>query len=353
MEAYINESLAAGIIRPSTSPAGAGFFFVGKKDGGLRPCIDYRALNRITVRNRYPLPLMTSAFELLQDAKIFSKLDLCNAYHLVRIRPGDEWKTAFNTPTGHYEYLVMPFGLTNAAAVFQALINDVLRDMLNKFVFVYLDDILIFSRCLQEHVSHVRKVLGQLLENHLYVKPEKCEFHTTNTQFLGFIIRPGQVRMDPKKVQAVLDWPVPTSVKEVQRFIGFANFYRKFVRNFSSVAAPLTALTRGHSTKFAWNSEAETAFLELKRCFTSAPVLSIPDPELPFIVEVDASDVGIGAVLSQRGRNDRLHPCAFLSHRLSSTERNYHVGDRELLAVKLALEEWRHWLEGPNTHSRC
>ncbi len=155
MDAYINESLAAGIIRPSTSPAGAGFFFVEKKDGGLRPCIDYRALNQITVRNRYPLPLMTSAFELLQDAKIFSKLDLRNAYHLVRIKPGDEWKTAFNTPTGHYEYLVMPFGLTNAPAVFQALINDVLRDMLNKFVFVYLDDILIFSRSLQEHVSHV------------------------------------------------------------------------------------------------------------------------------------------------------------------------------------------------------
>ncbi len=346
MDAYINESLAAGIIRPSTSPAGAGFFFVEKKYGGLRPCIDYRALNQITVRNRYPLPLMTSAFELLQDAKIFSKLDLRNAYHLVRIKPGDEWKTAFNTPTGHYEYLVMPFGLTNAPAVFQALINDVLRDMLNKFVFVYLDDILIFSRSLQEHVSHVRKVLGRLLENHLYVKPEKCEFHTTNTQFLGFIIRPGQVRMDPKKVQAVLDWPVPTTVKEVQRFIGFANFYRKFVRNFSSVVAPLTALTKGSSTKFAWNSEAETAFLELKNCFTSAPVLSIPDPELPFIVEVDASDVGIGAVLSQRGKNDRLHPCAFLSHRLSPTERNYHVGDRELLAVKLALEEWRHWLEG-------
>ncbi len=195
-------------------------------------------------------------------------------------------------------------------------------------------------------MSHVRKVLGRLLENHLYVKPEKCEFHTTNTQFLGFIIIPGQIQMDPKKVQAVLDWPVPTSVKEVQHFIGFANFYRKFVQNFSSVAAPLTALIKSSSTKFAWNSEAEIAFLELKRCFRSAPVLSIPDPELPFIVEVDASDVGIGAVLSHRGKNDRLQPCAFLSYRLSPTERNYQVGDQELLAVKLALEEWRHWLEG-------
>ncbi len=180
MDTYIKESLAAGIIRASTSPAGAGFFFVGKKEGGLRPCIDYRALNKITVRNRYPLPLMASAFELLQGASIFSKLDLCNAYHLVRIQQGDEWKTAFNTPTGHYEYLVMPFGLTNASAVFQALINDVLRDMLNKFVFFYLDDILIFSRSFEEHEGHVSAVLQRLLNNHLYVKPEKCEFHVSH-----------------------------------------------------------------------------------------------------------------------------------------------------------------------------
>lgn len=346
METYIMEGLKAGIIRSSTSPAGAGFFFVGKKDGGLRPCIDYRALNKVTIRNRYPLPLMATAFELLQKATIFSKLDLRNAYHLVRIKQGDEWKTAFNTPTGHYEYLVMPFGLTNAPAVFQALINDVLREMLNKFVFVYLDDILIFSSSLQEHESHVRKVLRRLQENHLFVKPEKCEFHTTEVLFLGFIIKPGQVQMDPKKVQAVLDWPAPTSVKEVQRFIGFANFYRKFVQNFSSVVAPLTALTKVGSARISWNPEAEAAFRELKRRFTSAPILTIPNPELPFVVEVDASDVGVGAVLSQRGKDNCLHPCAFLSHRLSSCERNYHVGDRELLAVKLALEEWRHWLEG-------
>ncbi|KAK3509828.1 hypothetical protein QTP70_012502 [Hemibagrus guttatus] len=320
MDKYINESLAAGIIRPSTSPAGAGFFFVSKKDGGLRPCIDYRGLNKITLRNRYPLPLMATAFEILQEASIFTKLDLRNAYHLVRIRQGDEWKTAFNTPTGHYEYLVMPFGLTNAPAVFQALINDILRDMLDQFVFVYLDDILIFSSSLQEHVIHVSKVLRRLLDNHLYVKPEKF--------------------------QAVVDWPSPSSVKEVQRFLGFANFYRKFIRNFSSVAAPLSALTKGNTAGFHWGPEAELAFNKLKCRFTSAPILILPNPEIPFTVEVDASDVGVGAVLSQRGADNKLHPCAFLSHRLTPTERNYHVGDRELLAVKLALEEWRHWLEG-------
>lgn len=173
MEKYLKEALDNGFIRTSTSPAGAGFFFVEKKDGDLRPCIDYRGLNRITIKNRYPLPLMTSAFEILQGATIFTKLDLRNAYHLVRIREGDEWKTAFNTPTGHYEYRVMPFGLVNAPAVFQALINDVLREMLNKFVFVYLDDILIFSCNYQEHIQHVRQVLSQLLKHSLFVKLEK------------------------------------------------------------------------------------------------------------------------------------------------------------------------------------
>lgn len=346
MDLYIEESLAAGIIRPSTSPAGAGFFFVGKKDGGLRPCIDYRGLNKITIRNRYPLPLMSTAFEMLQGASIFTKLDLRNAYHLVRIRQGDEWKTAFNTPTGHYEYLVMPFGLTNAPAVFQALINDVLRDMLNKFVFVYLDDILIFSNSFQEHVQHVHKVLRHLLDNHLYIKPEKCQFHVSQVKFLGFVIEPGQIQMDPQKIQAVVDWPSPSSVKEVQRFLGFANFYRKFILNFSTVAAPLFALTKGNMIRFRWGPEAEEAFKILKKRFTSAPILLIPNADEPFTVEVDASEVGVGAVLSQRGEDKRLHPCAFLSHRLTPTERNYHVGDRELLAVKLALEEWRHWLEG-------
>ncbi len=178
------------------------------------------------------------------------------------------------------------------------------------------------------------------------MKPEKCEFHVTQAQFLGFIITPGHVEMEPKKVEAVLNWPIPATVKEVQRFIGFANFYRRFITNFSSVVPPLTALTKGGGIKIHWGPEAAGAFEELKRHFTCAPILSIPDPERPFVVEVDASEVGVGAILSQRGEDGKLHPCAFMSRRLSDAERNYHVGDRELLAVKLALEEWRHWLEG-------
>ena len=259
MDKYLAESLAAGIIRLSSSLAGAGFFFVGKKDGTLRPCIDYRGINAMTVRNRYPLPLMDSAFELLQGATIFTKLDLRNAYHLVRIREGDEWKTAFNTATGHWEYLVMAFGLTNAPAVFQTLVNDVLGDMLNKFVFVYLDDILIFSQDAQAHQGHVRKVLQRLLENRLFIKAEKCTFTCTSTTFLGYIISAGSIAMDPEKVRAVEQWPNPTDRKSLQRFLGFANFYRLFIRNYSSIAAPLTCLT-STKVRFAWSPEAEAAF---------------------------------------------------------------------------------------------
>ncbi len=346
MDRYIRESLQTGLIRHSSSPAGAGFFFVQKKDGSLRPCIDYRGLNDITVKNRYPLPLMSSAFELLQGAQVFTKLDLRNAYHLVRIREGHEWKTAFNTPSGHYEYLVLPFGLSNAPAVFQDLVNSVLGDMINQFVFVYLDDILIFSPSLQVHTQHVRRVLQRLLENKLFVKAEKCEFHAESVTFLGHIISTRGIKPDPAKIEAVAMWPVPDSRKALQRFLGFSNFYRRYIRNFGQIAAPLTALT---STKviFRWNPDAQVAFDALKSRFVSAPVLLVPDPESQFIVEVDASDVGVGAVLSQRSLCDgKVHPCAFFSRRLSPAEHNYDIGNKELLAVRLALGEWRHWLEG-------
>ncbi|KAI2647019.1 Transposon Tf2-9 polyprotein [Labeo rohita] len=319
------------------------------KDGSLRPCIDYRGLNDITVKNRYPLPLMSSAFEILQGAKIFTKLDLRNAsstHNLVRIKEGDEWKMAFNTPLGHFEYRVLPFGLANAPSVFQALVNDVLRDMLNIFVFVYLDDILIFSPSVSDHVQHVRRVLQRLLENRLFVKAEKCVFHVKSLTFLCHVVSADGISMDLAKVRAVIDWPIPDSCTALQRFLGFANFYRRFIRNFSQVAAPLTALT-STQTRFVWSESAQEAFDKLKKLFSSAPILITPDTTRQFIVEVDASNVGVGAVLSQRSPLDnRIHPCAFFSHRLSPAERNYDVGNRKLLAIRLALGEWRHWLEG-------
>ncbi|KAK3544484.1 hypothetical protein QTP86_013146 [Hemibagrus guttatus] len=275
MEDYIEGALAAGHIRPSTSPAAAGFFFFEKKDGGLRPCIDYRGLNAITVRYPYPLPLVPAALEQLRGARVFTKLDLQSAYNLVRIREGDEWKTAFHMTHGHYEYCMMPFGLTNAPAVFQALING-------------------------DHVHQVRAVLTRLQQQHLFMKLEKCEFHRATVTFLRYVISCQGVEMDIDKVWAVTEWSAPATIRELQRFLGFANFYRRFIRNHSSVATPLTSLLRGKPKRLAWMDQARVAFQRLKDSFTTAPILCHPDPNQPFMVEVDASSSGLGAVLSQR-----------------------------------------------------
>ena len=246
----------------------------------------------------------------------------------------------------------MPFGLTYASAVFQSIINDVLRDFLDHFIYVCLDDILIYSPDLDTHSEHVNRVLKRLLENQLYVKTEKSAFHADTTCFLGFIVAPGRVQMDPAKVSAVAEWPTPESCKKVQQFLGFANFYKGFIRSFSAIAAPLHALT-STQVQFHWSPEADAAFQNLKRCFTSAPILTILDLQHQFVVEVDTSNKGVGAVFSQRSEPDgTMHPCAFLSRRLSKAERNYDVGNQELLAVKVALEEWRHWLEGAKHPSK-
>ena len=346
LKEYIDENLQKNFIRPSSSPAGAGIFFVQKKDGSLRPCIDYRELNRITIKNRYPLPLIPELFQRFRDAQVFSKLDLRGAYNLVRIRVGDEWKTAFRSRFGHFEYLVMPFGLCNAPATFQHLVNDIFREYLDDFLVVYLDDILIFSPSLELHRHHVKKVLTILRKHKLFLKAEKCEFERTTIQFLGFVISTGGVAMDPQKIKAILDWPTPVDKKAVQRFIGFANFYRRFIVGFSAIVIPITKLTH-QGSHFHWSQEAQEAFEKLKKIFSSAPVLRHPDPKLPFTLEVDASETALGAILSQRqGLKSLLHPVAFASRKLTTPEKNYDVGDRELLAIKFALEEWRYLLEG-------
>ncbi len=270
--------------------------------------------------------------EQLRTAKFFTKLDLRSAYNLIRIRAGDERKTAFSTTTGHYEYRVKPFGLVNSPSIFQSFINDVFRDMLNKYVIVYIDDILIYSESLEEHIQQVRAVLKRLIQHQLYAKTEKCEFHLTSISFLGYVISHEGVAMDESKVNAVLKWSLPSTIKELQRFLGFANFYRRFIRGFSSVAAPLTSMTRKGSSRLHWSSTAREAFQELKQRFTTAPILHHPDPSLPFIVEVDASNIGIGAIMSQRrGSPAKMFPCAYYSRKLSPAERNYDVGDRSCL----------------------
>ncbi|KAI2665243.1 Transposon Tf2-8 polyprotein [Labeo rohita] len=345
MEEYISEALAQAFIQPSTSPATSSFF-VGKKDGGLRPCIDYRQLNSQIIQQPYPLPLVPAVLEELCGAQVFTKLDLRSAYNLIRIRAGDEWKTAFVTPTGHYKYRVMSYGLSISPSVFQTFMNEVFREFLHRFVIVYID-ILIYSRNMAEHRHHVQQVLHKLCEHRLYLKLEKCEFHRPSVHFLGHIISAEGVQMDQGKVSVIQEWPQPLTVKELQRFLGSANFYRRFIKDYSIITAPLTSLLRGKPKTICWNPSAHEAFHHLKKIFSTAPLLHHPDPELPFTVEVDTSNTGAGPVLSQAvGDPPLLHPCAFNSRMLSPAEQNYDVGNRELLAIKLALEEWRHWLPG-------
>ncbi|CAJ0965986.1 unnamed protein product [Ranitomeya imitator] len=264
-----------------------------------------------------------------------------------RLRTGDEWKTAFNAPEGHFEYLIMPFGLSNAPSVFQSFMHDIFREYLDKFLIVYLDDILVFSDDWESHVKQVRMVFQVLRANSLFVKGSKCLFGVQKVSFLGFIFSPSTIEMDPVKVQAIYDWTQPTSVKSLQKFLGFANFYRRFISNFSSVAKPLTDLTKKGADVVNWSSATVEAFQELKRRFSSAPVLCQPDVSLPFQVEVDAYEIGAGAVLSQRSSDGSvMKPCAFFSRKFSPAERNYDVGNRELLAMKWAFEKCCHWLEG-------
>ncbi|KAK3526593.1 hypothetical protein QTP70_030729 [Hemibagrus guttatus] len=347
MEEFVNEALSQGYICPSTSPAASSFFFVAKKDGGLQPCIDYRALNKITIKFRYPLPLVLSPLKHLRGATVFTKLDRHSTYNLIRIREGDEWKTTFVTPTGHYEYLVMPYGLVNAPSVFQDFMHEVLREFLHKSVLVYIDDILIYSRSMADHRQHVAEVLQRLRDYHLFLKSKKCTFHQPSVHFLGYNIDRSGIRMDERKVTAVKDWPIPTSVKELQRFLGFANFYCRFIQGFSSITSLLTNLLRNKPKSLSWTPADTQAFDTLKTAFTTAPLLAHPDPDLPFIVKVDASTRGVGVVLSQQQGNPlKLHPCAFFSRKFNPAEVNYDLGNQELLAIKLALEEWRPWFKG-------
>ena len=345
LDEYVDDSLAKGFIQESKSPAGYPVFYVPKPDGGLRLCVDYRQLNEITVKNAYTLPLIQELRDQLQGAKWFTKFDIPSAFHRIRIKEGDEWKTAFRTHKGHYEYLVMPFGLTNAPASFQAYINNVLREHIDVFVCVYIDDILIYSRTREEHVEHVRKVLRALQKYNLRLKPSKSEFHVQRTTFLGCIISPDGLEVDPSKVERVKEWPVPTSVKGVQAFLGFANYYRQFIRGFSGIAAPLSALTV-KDKEFVWTDGAQKAFETLKQLLLTTPVLALFDSKKPCTVETDASDFALGAVLSQPGDDGRLRPVAFHARKFIAAETRYSTSDKELLAIVDSFKHWRHYLEG-------
>jgi hypothetical protein len=314
---FLKENIEKGFIQPSSSPARAPVLFVKKKDGTLRLCIDYRGLNDMTIKNRYPLPLIQETLDRVGGAKIYTKLDLRGAYNLLRIKEGEEWKTAFGTRYGHFEFTVMPFGLTNAPATFQNFMNDLLRDFLDDFCSVYLDDILIFSENLDLHRDHVHKVLGILRDNMVFCKPEKCLFEVDRVEYLGFIISTEGIAMDQGKLTAVSEWPTPRKLRDVQSFLGFANFYRRFIKSYSKVVTPLTRLT-AKDVPFTWGPDQEKAFTDLKNSFTTAPVLAHYDFSRPSIVETDASDYVCAAVLSQSDDEGILHPVAFFSKKMTS-----------------------------------
>lgn len=336
---YVDENLAKGYIRESDSPAGFPILFVPKKDGTLRLCVDYRKLNEITRKNRYPLPNISELRDRLSKAKVFTSLDLRDGYYQIRIKKGEEWKTAFRTRYGHYEYCVMPFGLTNAPATFQALINNVLRKHLDIFVIAYLDDILIYSENEEEHVKHVTTVLECLDNYNLRLKPSKCSFHKEELEFLGHTVGINGVRISEDKIRTIKEWATPRNVKDVQSFLGFTNFNRTFIKDYSKIAIPLTRLTRKEVT-WRWGESQQKAFEQLKQACIEEPVLKMFEPNKPSRLETDASDLAMGATWTQL-HDGKWHPVAYYSKKFTGAEERYDVHDKELLAIVEALEHWK------------
>ena len=344
LDKFLDEHLKTGRIRPSKSPIASPFFFVKKKDGSLRPVQDYRRLNDITIRNRYPLPLVSELMDKLKGAKYFTKLDVRWGYENIRIKEGDELKAAFITNRGLFEPTVMFFGLTNSPATFQNMMNDIFRDLLlSGHVIIYMDDILIFTDDLTTHRLITRQVLSLLQKHNLFLKPEKCSFETLEVEYLGVIVSHGSLKMDPKKILALQTWPTPRCKKDVQQFLGFVNFYRRFVKDFAKTARPLNQLCG--SKPWFWSDNENQAFLSLRNSVVHGPILAIPLDDAPFRIEADSSGYATGAVLSQL-QDGQWRLVSFSSKSLSDVERNYDIHDRELLSIMRALSDWRKYLHG-------
>ena len=342
---FLEENLKKGFIEASKAPCSSPILLAKKPGGRIRFCVDYKRLNELTKKDAYPIPLIAKTLAQLKGAKVFTKIDIRQAFHKLRMSASSEDLTTMATRFGAFKWKVLPFRLTGGPASWQRFINNVLWEYLNKFCTAYLDNILIYSSNLREHKEHVRLVLAKLREFGIQADVDKCEFHVTETKYLGLIISTEGIKMDPAKVEAIQNWSTPTCVKDVRAFIGFCNFYRRFVLNFSKVAGPLNALTK-KEVKFQWGSECEKAFSDLKQRVCEAPILRHFDPNEQCFVETNSSDYVNAGVLSQPDGNGILYPVAYFSRRMSPAECNYEIYDKELLAIIRCFEEWKPELKG-------
>ena len=356
---FIDDAIKKGIIQESESPWSAPIVLAMKADGTTRVCVDYRGLNSVTKKDAYPIPRMDESFTRFHGARYYSTLDMLSGYWQTTLDPATREKTAFSTRYGHFEWLVLPFGVANGPGGFQKRVNRVLAAYIDKFVIVYMDDILIYSSSLEEHVKHLKKVLAALSKADLILNIKKCRFFETETRFLGHILTRDGTRPEPRNIEKILNWPTPRTITDVRGFNNLANHYRRYIDNFSKIALPLTDMLKGSPAKgtpIQWTEKEEEVFQALKTALTTEPVLHHPRIGKPFIIDPDSSQYCIGAVLQQSfedgDRKQRLHPIAYESKKLTETEQNYSTQERELLAVKHALNHWRHIVEGSEIYVR-
>jgi len=344
ISSHIDNLLSQGVIEPASSPWASNVVLVRKKDSTFRVCIDYRSVNSVTRRDAYPLPRIDSCLDAMAEARWFSTFDLRSSYHQVPVAEEDRGKTAFISPKGMYRYRMMPFGLCNAGATFQRLMDVVMSGLNLSISLVYLDDIIVYSSTVEQHLERLETVLTRLQCAGLKLKPEKCKFFQRSVSFLGHVISGDGIGTDPEKTRAVAEWPTPTSVADVRAFVGLASYYRRFVRDFATVAAPHHALMKKNQ-KFVWTYEAQRSFEALKEALISPPILAMPDDKGDFVLDTDASDYGIGGVLSQY-QDGVERVVAYASRSLDRREQNYCVTRKELLAVVHFLKYFKQYLLG-------